>query len=243
MSDTLYIVIPAYNESSNIASVIGEWSPVLDCASQDSRLVIVNDGSKDDTLSILHDLQGEYPRLVVLDKENGGHGAACLYGYRYAIEKHAEYVFQTDSDGQTLAAEFPPFWEERDQYDIQIGWRRGRQDGPGRIVVTKTLRALIRLMFGARVTDANTPFRLMDAKLLEEYLAVIPEDFFLSNVLISILAVKRNARVRFRHITFRPRQGGINSINFKRIFGIGLKSLREFGRFRRDHRAYLQGKE
>jgi len=239
----LYIVIPAYNESSNIKSVIDEWHSVLKLADEDSRLVIINDGSTDDTLAILYDLQKEYSKLIILDKQNGGHGAACLYGYRYAIKQHADFVFQTDSDGQTVASEFTPFWDERNRYDFQIGWRRGRQDGFGRVIVTNTLKALIFFMFGCTVTDANTPYRLMSSNLLKEYLAVIPEDFFLANVLISILAVKRKAHIKFRQITFRPRQGGKNTINFRRIVGIGLQSLREFRKFKKENYMFLAGGE
>ena len=51
--DTLYIVIPAYNEEATILSVINQWYPVVEKVGGDSRLVIVNDGSKDSTLSLL----------------------------------------------------------------------------------------------------------------------------------------------------------------------------------------------
>ena len=51
------------------------------------------------------------PLLVAQTKPNGGHGSTVLYGYRYAIENGADYVFQTDSDGQTPPSEFDEFWE------------------------------------------------------------------------------------------------------------------------------------
>ena len=46
-----------------------------------------------------------------------------LYAYHYALEQGADYVFQTDSDGQTLPEEFWPFWEQRKEYDMLIGNR------------------------------------------------------------------------------------------------------------------------
>ena len=57
---------------------------------------------------------------------------------------------------------------------------------------------------------------------------VIPEDFFLCNVAISAIAVKWKETIRFYNITFKPRQGGINSINMKRIFKIGWKAIGDF---------------
>ena len=109
-----------------------------------------------------------------------------------------------------------------------IGSRAGRQDGFSRIVVTKTLKAVIRICFGVTVTDANTPFRLMKAETLKKYIGLIPRDYFLSNVLISVIYKKKGLKVKYIPITFRPRQGGVNSINMKRIFNIGRKAFREF---------------
>ena len=59
-------------------------------------------------------------------------------------------------------------------------------------------------------------------------MSFIPEDFFLSNVAIAAIAVKKNVNIAWYPITFRPRQGGVNSINMKRIFKIGVKALGDF---------------
>lgn len=226
--DSLYIVIPAYNEEENIRQVVADWYPVVDVRSGDSRLVVVNDGSKDNTLNVLKELQQNHPKLVVLDKENGGHGSTILYGYHYALDQGAEYIFQTDSDGQTYASEFDDFWNERNSYDMIIGHRNHREDGLSRVIVTKVLKLVIRMCFHVSITDANTPYRLMRASVLREEIDLIPKDFFLSNVLISVLFTKHLRKIRYIPITFRPRQGGVNSINLKRIFRIGRQSLGDF---------------
>ncbi len=228
--DILYIVIPAYNEEANIRRVLEDWYPVVEAHDGDgrSRLVVVNDGSKDSTGAILEECAREMPLLKPLSKENGGHGAAVLYGYRYAIDQGADYIFQTDSDGQTLPEEFPPFWEDRQKYDMVIGHRKGRQDGWSRILVTKTLRLVIRLCFGVWVTDANTPYRLMKAEVLQQYLGLIPENFNLSNVLVSVIYAREKRPTLFRPITFRPRQGGVNSINIPKICKIGRQAVGDF---------------
>ena len=231
MKDTLYIVMPAYNEEANIEDVIKQWHPVCERISQEgneAKLVIANDGSKDNTFAIMQGLCKQYSHLLPIDKPNSGHGATVLYLYRYAINAGANFVFQTDSDGQTLPEEFWLLWEKRHEYDFQIGTRVGREDGASRVFVTKVLRWVVWLMFGVWVKDANTPFRLMNVDHLQAIMKLIPEDFFLANVAVSAIAVKMKEKIAWYPITFRPRQGGVNSINMKRIFKIGVKALGDF---------------
>ena len=229
--EKIYFVMPAYNESENIKNVVEQWHPVVEKLSQggiESKLCIANDGSKDNTFEIMKGLAQQYPLFEPLNKTNSGHGATVLYLYRHAIENGADYVFQTDSDGQTNPDEFWQMWENRDSYDFQIGYRKGRQDGASRVLVTKTLRLVVWLMFHEWVTDANAPFRLMKSEKLQAIMSVIPQDYFLCNVAISAIAVKWHYAMKFYNITFKPRQGGVNSINMKRIFKIGWKALSDF---------------
>ena len=194
----------------------------------DTKLVISNDGSNDDTFTIMKNLTNKDPSFMPLDKPNSGHGATVIYLYRYSISSGADYIFQTDSDGQTNPEEFWQMWKNRNAYDFQIGYRKGRQDGASRVFVTKILQVVVWLMFHKWVTDANTPFRLMKANKLQPIINVIPQDFFLCNVAISAIAVKWNYRIGWYTITFRPRQGGVNSINLKKIFKIGIKAVSDF---------------
>lgn len=231
--DKLYIVAPAYNEEENIEEFVNDWYPVVENINKECRLLIVDDGSKDNTYQKLEKLQETRPQLIAETKANSGHGPTCLWAYRYALKEGADYVFQTDSDGQTLPIEFQQFWNCREANDLVIGHRKGRQDGASRVFVTKTLRTVVWACLGVRVKDANTPFRLMKAEFLKEAMTVMPEDFFLANVIISAVAVKRNKKIQWFTVTFRPRQGGVNSINFKRIVGIGKEAVGSFRSIRK----------
>ena len=272
--DTLYIIIPAYNESANIEQVIRDWYPVVcrhpgrpDAAEEaadgvtapetddvtasetdgvtapgtdgqtkaygSSRLVIVNDGSRDDTLAIAKKCCAGRPQLIVLDKANGGHGSAVLHGCRYAIRKKADYIFQTDSDGQTDPAEFEAFWNAREDSDAVIGDRHGRQDGKSRVFVENVLRFLLFCIFGVRVPDANAPYRLMKRSALERYLPKMPKNYALPNVMLTTYLAYYRDPVKFIRISFRPRQGGTNSINIRKIIKIGMRSMREFAVLRK----------
>ena len=229
--NNIYFVMPAYNEADNIEVTIRQWHPIVEKLVQSghqARLVIANDGSSDNTYAIMQTLRSQFPLLEPLDKPNSGHGATVLHLYRYAIELGVDYIFQTDSDGQTAPEEFWQMWEQRDKYDFQIGHRKGREDGFSRVVVTKTLRFIVWLMFHEWVVDANTPFRLMRSDKLKTILEVIPQNFFLSNVAIAAIATKWHYHIGWPEITFKPRQGGINSINMKRIIKIGWKALKDF---------------
>lgn len=224
----LYIVIPAYNENETIETVIEQWYTIVEKVGEDSRLVIIDDGSKDNTYEIVKKCAETRKQLIPLTKENSGHGATVLFAYHYAIQQGADYIFQTDSDGQTLPEEFWNLWEQRESYDMLIGNRSNRKDGISRVFVTKVLKLVIKVCFRVNVTDANTPFRLMKADVLEENLTLVPKDFNLSNVLISVIYAKKNLKVKYVPITFRQRQGGKNSINLRKIFKIGLKAVQDF---------------
>ncbi len=238
--NTLYIVVPAYNESENIEALIEDWYPVVERHNEagDSRLVIINDGSKDNTYEMLCKAAETRPLLVAQTKPNGGHGSTVLYGYRYSIEHGADYIFQTDSDGQTLPSEFDAFWDMREQYDAIIGDRSDRQDGKGRVFVEHTLLTLLRIMFGVKMPDSNAPFRLMKSELVNKYLKVMPENYNLPNVILTTCFVKFKEKVRFVHVTFRPRQGGVNSINFKKIFKIGVQAIKDFIEIKKNMKAF-----
>lgn len=226
--DKLYIIIPAYNEQENIKNVIMDWYPVVEKIGGGSKLVIIDDGSRDATYQIMQEAARDLAAFEPITKPNSGHGATVLYGYKYAIEQGADYIFQTDSDGQTVPEEFWQFWEMRDSYDMVIGLRKGRQDGMSRIFVTKTLKLVLWLCFHVIIPDANTPFRLMKADRLKEHIGLIPEDYNLSNVLISVIYARKRLAVKYLPISFRPRQGGVNSINMRKIFRIGRKALKDF---------------
>lgn len=228
--DSLYIIIPAYNESENIRKVINDWYKIVEKyhGGGNSRLVIIDDGSKDNTYDIIQEYAATHPLLVPITKANSGHGSTVLYGYNYGLSNGADYIFQTDSDGQTRPEEFEEFWKNRHNYDMIIGWRNTRQDGISRIFVTKVLKYVIRLCFGVWITDANTPFRLLNADTLKKYIGAIPADFNLSNVVLSVIYAKKKLNVKYLPITFKPRQGGVNSINLRKIAKIGRRAIHDF---------------
>lgn len=238
MGNTLYIVMPTYNEEANIENVVREWYPILKNGDEASRLVIFDGGSKDNTLNILHGLQKDYPKLIVEAKPGTDHGTKVILLYKYAIKNGADWIFQTDSDGQTLPAEFAEFWNLRETNDIIMGNRVKRGDGAGRKFIENILRMYLKLFFGVMVPDANAPFRLMKSEIVNKYIGLMPNDFNLPNAILAACFSRYKENVTYRVVTFQPRQGGKNYMNIKRIVRIGIDSIKNFAQIKSNLKEY-----
>lgn len=233
--DTLYIVMPAYNEEENIESVVRSWYPVLKGKSESSRLVIADSGSRDRTHEILEQLRsGDFPQLEILHTDNQYHGPKVIALYKYAIANGADYIFQTDSDGQTDPEEFGAFWKARRKYAGIFGNRKVRGDGKDRAFVEKVVCALVLLYFGVKIPDANAPFRLMKAQTVAKYIDKMPEDYNLPNIMMTTYFAYYREPTAFRTISFKPRQAGVNSVNIPSIVKIGWNALGDFRKLKKD---------
>jgi hypothetical protein len=179
-------------------------------------------------------MKQERKQLEILGDTDRYHGPKVIALYDYAIKEGADYVFQTDSDGQTNPGEFDAFWQKRQEYDGIFGYRNVRGDGKSRAYVEHIVCLLLRLYFGVSVPDANAPFRLMKADVLKKYLYKLPADYNIPNIMITAYFAHYNEKLTFETISFKPRQGGVNSINISRIIKIGWKALGDFRRLKRD---------
>ena len=230
--DNLYIVMPAYNEAENIEMVVEQWYPMLEGKGKDSRLVIADSGSTDTTHKILVELQKKFSRLVILSNTEKTHGPKVMALYDYAIEHDADFIFQTDSDGQTDPAEFNSFWVQRNEYDAILGWRPVREDGKMRDFVEKVVCLLLKIYFGVKVSDANAPFRLMSTDIVKKYLYRLPMDYNIPNIMLTTYFAYYEDRITFKAVSFHPRKKGKNSINILAIIKIGWKALKDFRKFK-----------
>ena len=228
----LAVVMPIYNEAANIADVLREWFGCLDRVAPDFVFFAINDGSKDNTATVLDSLSGQLgSRVRVVNKPNSGHGRSCREGYELALAAGAEWVFQIDSDGQCDPKFFESLYQERRGRDCVFGYRRTRDDGFGRMLITRSYRLLLWGLTGAFMRDANVPYRLIRASALRTALGRVPPDVDLQNIALTI-SLKRQSDLRWKDlpIHFRARQGGENSINYHKIAKMGARFLRDFRR-------------
>jgi len=90
------------------------------------------------------------------------------------------------------------------------------------------------MIFGVKVSDANAPYRLMKSSLVAKYIDKLPEDFNIPNIMFTTYFVHYKEKVKFIEITFKPRQGGTNSINVKKIVKIGWKAVKDFYKLKKE---------
>jgi len=223
----LAVVMPIYNEETNLETVVMEWLNEFNRLGISFVLLAINDGSRDGTAEALQKLAKRYPDQVIpVNKQNAGHGQACRTGYSLAIAQDSIWTFQIDSDGQCDSRFFSSFWEGREEADCIFGRRATRDDGISRSILSGVCRFATSLLSGMDLGDANVPYRLMRTSALKAALPKIPDDFNMQNVALTV-ALKRDPHLRWKYVSihFRNRQGGTNSINLRNIAGMGLELL------------------
>ena len=156
----LSLCAPAYNESEGIASVITTWEEVLARLGVAAEIVITNDGSTDNTLQILRQLQQQFANLVVVDQQpNAGYGRAMANAIAHS---RGQQVLTLDSDGQFDPGEYPRLLAKLNEgYDVITGYRIRKQDKPARVIADRTLNLIVRVMFGLALHDTNCALKLL----------------------------------------------------------------------------------
>ena len=120
------VVIPVFNEEENVPYLYSELKAVLDSLGQEYEIILVDDGSRDQTLSLLDDIQKEDGRVVVISlRRNFGQTAALSAGFD---EAKGEVIVTLDADLQNDPADIPQLLEKAKEYDVVSGWRVNRQD-------------------------------------------------------------------------------------------------------------------
>jgi dolichol-phosphate mannosyltransferase len=189
----LAIVIPVYNEEKSLVTLLQDWQAVFNATGEPYKIILIDDGSKDKSLQLLHTLGESNPALDVHTQANAGHGPAILKGYRLALT--AEWVFQIDSDHQLDTAAFATLWKNRDGFDLLLGERTEKNATFLRQCVSAVSKGIVRLFYGKGVRDVNTPYRLMRASQLAQALERIPGDSFAPNVLLTAWFISGKRRI------------------------------------------------
>ena len=174
----LSVFFPAYNDAGTIASLVITALTTAQTLTPDYEVIVVNDGSADDTAEILDELARIYPRLrVVHHGKNRGYGGALRSGFATASK---ELVFYTDGDAQYDPAEMTVLWRAHaPTTSICVnGYKISRSDPLHRIVIGRIYHHTVKMLFGLKVRDVDCDFRLMrrsifDACTLEKNSGVI----------------------------------------------------------------------
>ena len=213
----LAIIVPVYNEAENLPALLRDWRPVFAATGASYRVILIDDGSTDDSLRLLQTMAAGDPTLEVHTQPNAGHGPAILNGYHRAVDPTtgADWVFQIDSDHQLDTAAFALLWANRMEYDLLIAQRLDKNATRGRQRISAISRAIVRLLFGAAVSDVNSPYRLMRAERLGQALAKVPTDSFAPNILLTAWFVRKKNRI-FTTTTQNRKEGSLRQSKVSR---------------------------
>jgi glycosyltransferase involved in cell wall biosynthesis len=209
----LTIVIPAYNEAPNLQPVISE---VLQAASSNNwKVILVNDGSRDDTPQVLAPFL-KHPKFQVLEHSlNKGYGAALKTGLSQA---QTQYVLSFDADGQHNVADIPRLLEaaKSQNADLVIGSRKTESSsfrGIGKAIIKAFARSLMPLP----IEDLNSGLKLYKTGLVKLYLPLCPNGMSFSDILTLLFINQRNKVIELP-IQIRSRQDGKSTISVLTAF-------------------------
>lgn len=162
MEKKIAILICAYNEEKHIERVVNL------CLKKVKPVIVVNDGSTDNTLAELKKTKA----IVIDQKKNKGKGEALKAGFRYGIKNRFDYLILLDGDGQHLPSEIPKFIDEinRTEPDLIVGCRKKRHsDMPYIRRATNFLSSLIiGLKIGTFVKDTQSGYRAINLNFIKK---------------------------------------------------------------------------
>jgi glycosyltransferase involved in cell wall biosynthesis len=215
MYDRLTIIIPAYNEEKNIPLVI---PAILDfCTAEGCKLIVVNDGSRDDSLNVLKQYN-EHPKFTLIHhKINRGYGGAIKSGVEAC---DTEFLVTMDSDGQHRIEDVKSLFDKAiaDDADMVIGSRKGSRSasllrGLGKKIIRFTVKRLMPLP----VYDLNSGMKLYRTDLGKKYCKICPDSMAYSDV-ICLAFINKSHRVVETPIEIRARNDGESTITIKTAF-------------------------
>lgn len=215
------IVAPVYNEAQTLPEFVRRIGAV--CSSVQSRyraeIVLVDDGSRDDSLAVAKTLIESEPRLRVIElRRNFGQTAALQAGLSCAA---GDFIISMDSDLQHFPEDIPKFIALAEEgYDLVCGWRKDRREGAVRRWPSRLANKLIRRVIGLDIHDFGTTFRLYRSDLIAHIKLIGEEHRF-----VPALAQMVGAKIVEVPIENIERPVGVSNYGIGRTFGVALDIL------------------
>ena len=164
--ENTYVILPAYNEETRIQPVIEEL------AERGYKMVIVNDGSSDNTLDVIRESQKKYPKNIFIYSHiiNRGVGVAMQTGFDAVLRYNPKYVVNMDSDGQHSVDDLDNVLEPLIAGEAQavIGVRPLKDMPLSRNIANAIMNLLTRIFYKVDVSDSQTGFRAITREALDK---------------------------------------------------------------------------
>lgn len=217
MSDRALVIVPTYNEASNIPQLIPQ------ILGQDDRLdvLIVDDGSPDGTGKIATQMAAEHSRIHVMQREKKlGLGTAYVAGFRWALERDYAFVFEMDADFSHDPKHLPEFLAAIADADVVLGSRYlgGRVNVVnwpiGRLIMSYGANIYARLVTGVKLADATSGFRCYRRQVLETIdLDDIRSNGYAFQIEMSFRSSRKGFRIKEIPIVFVDRVDGTSKMS------------------------------
>jgi len=222
---SLSVFFPAFNEEAIIEKTVTDAVSACAPLTDDLEVLVVDDGSADQTSAIVQRMTIADPRVRLIRHErNRGYGAALRTGFAAARK---ELVFFSDADGQFDLRELPGLLALVAQAPVVVGFRIKRNDPPHRLFIAKTYKLIVRLVFGLQVRDIDCAFKLFRRDVFEGILLESNGAFISSELLIKLK--RRGVPILERGVNHYPRTTG-----YSKGAGVGviLKTIKDILRLR-----------
>jgi putative flippase GtrA len=184
--DGIAIFFPAYNEAENLPNVLIDAVDYFRTLRVPFKLIVVNDGSPDNTIEVMGVLSTVYPEIQLVNHpENRGYGAALRTGFKATLETEYAWIGFSDADGQFDVRDFGKLIERAVVADAEacIGFRIARADGLKRRLMGRGWHVLSALVLGYRASDVDCGFKLfrrpamaeLEPQLVGDHATISPE--------------------------------------------------------------------
>lgn len=210
----LSIVIPLYNEEESVRSLLSKIIEVTKLFKFDYEIILVDDGSRDNTWEIIEESRPLVPHLRAIKfNRNYGQTAAMVAGIDYAL---GEIIVTMDGDLQNDPDDILSLLAKIDEgYDIVSGWRKDRKDSFTRVLPSMIANRMISLTTGVYLHDYGCSLKAYRAECIRTLQAYGEMHRF-----FPALASMTGARITEIPVKHYPRQQGVSKYGFERILKV-----------------------
>ncbi|HVY76764.1 MAG TPA: polyprenol monophosphomannose synthase [Puia sp.] len=213
------VIIPTYNEKENVAAII---EAVFNLG-QGFHVLIIDDSSPDGTAAIVRDLQQKYPDRLFLEERKGkqGLGTAYIHGFRWAVDRDYEYIFEMDADFSHNPKDLERLYEacKYEHADVAVGSRYVKGGGnvnwpADRILLSKGASIYTRLITWMPIQDPTAGFVCYTKEVLQTInLDEIRFTGYAFQIEMKFAAWKLGFKVKEVPIIFEDRKLGVSKMN------------------------------
>jgi glycosyltransferase involved in cell wall biosynthesis len=212
----LTIIIPAYNEAASLPQLIHELLPFAQL--KNFKVIIVNDGSKDDTRAVLERSTTLSENISIINhKVNRGYGGALKSGINKA---RTQYCITIDADGQHSLSDIDRLLNTitETNADLVIGSRKGNSESGYYREFGKTiLRWVAKLLMPLKIYDINSGIKIYNTKLAQRYIQICPDSMAFSDVIALTFVYQRNLVLEIP-VKINQRKAGKSTIGMRTAF-------------------------